>query len=85
MRVQALGASPSAQVGTCYRGTLDHTSLLQQFAEKFAATGTGRHSDDVNRRIDQGIERVSSALSPQARRDVSAALSTPAAETRCTG
>jgi hypothetical protein len=35
-RVRALIASPFVEGGTCYHGHLDHTSLLQLFAEKFA-------------------------------------------------
>jgi phospholipase C len=81
VRVPALVASPFVQGGTCYRGTLDHTSLLQLFAEKFAGDRRG-YSDDVNRRIDQGIESVSSVLSPEQRRDVPPAPSTPTAVTQ---
>jgi phospholipase C len=50
------------------KGHLDHTSLLQLFAEKFAGDRRA-YSDDVNRRIDQGIESVSSVLSARPRAD----------------
>jgi phospholipase C len=69
VRVPALIASPFVQSGTCYHGHLDHTSLLQLFAEKFAGDRRA-YSEDVNRRIDQGIESVSSVLSTQPRADV---------------
>ena len=67
--------------GTCYRGNLDHTSLLQLFAEKFAGDRRA-YSDDVNRRLDQGIESLSSVLSPQARRDVPTAPATAVSVTQ---
>jgi len=69
VRVPALIASPFVRGGASYHGNLDHTSLLQLFAEKFAGDRRA-YSDDVNRRIDQGIESVSSVLAPQARTDV---------------
>ena len=75
VRVPALIASPFVRAGTCYRGNLDHTSLLQLFAEKFAGDRRA-YSDDVNRRLDQGIESASSVLSQEARRDVPAAPAT---------
>jgi len=69
VRVPALVASPFVPAGTCYHGTLDHTSVLQLLAEKFAGDRRA-YSDDVNRRIDQGIENLSSVLVAQQRRDV---------------
>jgi len=69
VRVPALIASPFVRGGASYHGNLDHTSLLQLFAEKFAGDRRA-YSDDVNRRIDQGIESASSVLAPQARTDV---------------
>ncbi len=81
VRVPALIASPFVRGGTCYRGNLDHTSLLQLFAEKFAGDRRA-YSDDVNRRLDQGIESVSSVLSPQPRRDVPAAPATAVSVTQ---
>ena len=68
-RVPALIASPFVAAGTCYRDNLDHTSLLQLFAEKFAGDRR-RYSDDVSRRIDQGIESASRVLTATARPDV---------------
>src|SRR5262249_57086966 len=62
-------ASPFVPTGTCCHGTLDHASLLQLLAEKFAGDRRA-YSDDVNRRIDQGIENLSSVLAPQQRQDV---------------
>jgi phospholipase C len=76
VRVPAIIASPFVQSGTCYNGTLDHTSILQMFAEKFGGNRRG-YSDDVNRHLDQGIESVSSALSSQRRQDVPVAPTTP--------
>ena len=46
-----------------HSGTLDHTSILQLLAEKFAGDRRA-YSDDVNWRLDQGIESLSSVLSP---------------------
>jgi phospholipase C len=69
VRVPALVASPFVPAGTCYHGNLDHTSVLQLLAEKFAGDRRA-YSDDVNRRIDQGIENLSSVLAPQQRHDV---------------
>jgi phospholipase C len=77
-RVPALIASPFVQGGTCYHGHLDHTSLLQLFAEKFAGDRRA-YSEDVNRRIDQGIESVSSVLSERRRPDVPPAPTPPRA------
>jgi phospholipase C len=76
VRVPAIIASPFVQSGTCYNGNLDHTSILQLFAEKFRGDRRG-YSDDVNGRLDQGIESVSSALSAQRRQDVPVAPTTP--------
>jgi phospholipase C len=76
VRVPAIIASPFVQSGTCYSGTFDHTSILQLFAEKFGGDRRG-YSDDVNRRLDQGIESVSTALSSQRRQDVPVAPTTP--------
>jgi phospholipase C len=74
--VPAIIASPFVQSGSCYSGILDHTSILQMFAEKFVGNRRG-YSDDVNRRLDQGIASVSSVLSSQRRQDVPAAPTTP--------
>jgi phospholipase C len=76
VRVPAIIASPLVQSGTCYSGTLDHTSILQLFAEKFGGGRRG-YSDDVNRRLDQGIESVSSVLSSERRQDVPVPPTTP--------
>jgi len=78
VRVPALIASPFVEKGTCYHGHLDHTSLLQLLAEKFAGDRRA-YSEDVNRRIDQGIESVSSVLSPRPRQDVPPAPTPPRA------
>src|SRR2546425_1256647 len=67
VRVPALIASPFVRGGGCYRGNLDHTSLLQLLAEKFAGDRRA-YSGDVKRRSDHGVESASSVLSPPARR-----------------
>jgi phospholipase C len=76
VRVPALVASPFVRRGSCYSGLLDHTSILQLLAEKFAGDRRA-YSDDVNWRLDQGIESLSSVLSPEQRQDVPAAPATP--------
>src|SRR5262249_51655880 len=69
VRVPALVASPFVPSGTCYHGNLDHTSLLQLLAEKFA--GDRRAGSDVGQlRIGQGIEELSGGLAPQQRQDL---------------
>lgn len=76
VRVPAMIASPFVKSGSCYSGTLDHTSILQLFAEKFAGDRR-KYSEDVSIRMDQGIESVSSALTTVQRKDVPVAPATP--------
>ncbi|MFO0995045.1 MAG: alkaline phosphatase family protein [Alphaproteobacteria bacterium] len=78
VRVPALIASPHVERGRCYKGTLDHTSVLQLLAEKFAGSARA-YSDGVTMRLDQGIESLSRVLAPTARTDRPAAPSTPIA------
>jgi len=76
VRVPALIASPFVPSGTCYSGSLDHTSILQLFGEMFAG-GPKQYSEDVSLRLDQGIKSVSSVLSKTQRTDVPVAPTTP--------
>jgi phospholipase C len=68
VRVPALIASPYVSASGVHTGQLDHTSILQMFAEKFAG-GPRNYSDDVTRRLDQGIGSASAVLSEKARPD----------------
>lgn len=61
VRVPALIASPMVQRGGVSDVLLDHTSLLQLLAEKFAG-GARNYSDAVTQRIDQGIASLSATL-----------------------
>src|SRR3989442_5669427 len=60
VRVPALIASPFVRGGTCYRGNLDHTSLLQLFAEKFAGDRridpADRHPQLVHRVVGESFQ-----------------------------
>lgn len=76
VRVPTIIASPFVPSGTCYSGSLDHTSILQLFAEMFAGDRR-KYSEDVNLRLDQGIESVSSALIKTQRTDIPVAPATP--------
>ncbi|HSL05706.1 MAG TPA: alkaline phosphatase family protein [Nitrospiraceae bacterium] len=76
VRVPTIIASPFVPSGTCYSGSLDHTSILQLFAEMFAGDRR-KYSEDVNLRLDQGIESVSSALMKTQRTDIPVAPATP--------
>jgi phospholipase C len=75
VRVPAMVVSPFVR-STCYRETLDHTSILQMLAEKFAGDSK-KYSDDVTRRLDQGIGNLSSVLETTARQDLPTAPTTP--------
>ncbi len=61
-RVPGLIVSPWVRPGRAFHGPLDHTSLLQLFAEKFGA-GPEDYSASVNHRRAQGIRSVAEALS----------------------
>jgi phospholipase C len=76
LRVPALVASPLvARRGVC-KATLDHTSILQLFAEKYAG-GARNYADGVIERLDQGIASLSTVLSSApARGDVPGAPQT---------
>ncbi len=69
LRVPTLVVSPWVASGKCYPEEvskagqyLDHTSILQMLGEKFAG-GARNYSDDVSRRLDQGIQSASAVLS----------------------
>ncbi len=59
-RVPALIASPWISPGTVFKGSMDHTSILQLLSEKFA--GTPDYNDEVARRRKLGIQSVSQVL-----------------------
>lgn len=61
VRVPALVVSPLVSRGRVYTGLLDHTSILQLLAEKFAPAGGG-YSSSVESRRKAGIGSVSAAL-----------------------
>jgi phospholipase C len=60
-RVPAVVASPLVEPASVFSRPLDHTSILQLLAEKFAG-GSDRYSDEVTRRRDQGITSLSAVL-----------------------
>lgn len=86
VRVPALVASPFAPRGGVCSARLDHTSLLQLLAERFAG-GPDRYSPAVTERRHQGIESLSRVLTLDApRSDVPAPPTAPlAARTRVRG
>ena len=59
-RVPALIASSWIRPGTVFKGSMDHTSILQLLSEKFA--GTPDYNDEVARRRKLGIQSVSQVL-----------------------
>jgi phospholipase C len=59
-RVPALVASPWIPPGMVSKETMDHTSILQLLAEKFA--GTADYNEEVARRRKAGIQSVSAVL-----------------------
>lgn len=61
VRVPALIASPLVGRGSVSDALFDHTSMLQLFAEKFAK-GADQYSEDVNKRMAQGVHSLSVAL-----------------------
>ena len=61
VRVPTIVASPLVRPGTLYSGNLDHTSILQFLAERFAADESG-YSPEVNARRAEGIRNVSEVL-----------------------
>jgi phospholipase C len=72
VRVPALVVSPLVEPRSVYHGNLDHTSMLQLLAEKFAPETAG-YSDAVNARRDgdPAITSVSAALNrPAPRADI---------------
>jgi phospholipase C len=60
-RVPAIVVSPRIRPGKVFGGNLDHTSMLQLLAEKFAG-GPERYSDAVRARRKQKIGSVSAVL-----------------------
>ncbi len=70
-RVPSLIASPWISPGTVFKGTMDHTSILQLLSEKFA--GTPDYNDEVKRRREAGIQSVSQVVAQplvEARADI---------------
>jgi len=61
IRVPSLIISPLVAPQSVFHGLLDHTSMLQLLAEKFAPQEVG-YSASVNQRRDAGINSVSRAL-----------------------
>jgi phospholipase C len=78
VRVPAIIVSPLVSAGSSFHGTLDHTSILQLLAEKFAG-GAGNYSTSVSDRMTQGIRSVSAALASvsTSRTDTPVAPATP--------
>lgn len=60
-RVPAIIVSPFVSSRYVYQGNMDHTSILQFLAERFAPHDGG-YSDSVNIRRDQGINSVRNVL-----------------------
>ncbi len=76
-RIPAVVASPLVQRGSVNNDLFDHTSMLQLLAEKFAG-GPRNYSDDVTKRIDQGVQSLSVTLNrAKARQDLPLAPSNP--------
>jgi phospholipase C len=69
VRVPALVASPWVSRGSTIDAPLDHTSILQFLAEKFAG-GPEQYSRQVTRRRQHGIQSLSAVLSDEARQDL---------------
>jgi len=61
VRVPSIVISPFTSTKSVYSGNMDHTSMLQFIAERFAPTESG-YNESVNERRDQGIESVSKVL-----------------------
>ncbi|MGB7290936.1 MAG: alkaline phosphatase family protein [Thermodesulfobacteriota bacterium] len=61
VRVPAIIVSPFVASHAVYKGLLDHTSILQFLAERFAPRGEG-YSKSVNERRNYGIRSVSQVL-----------------------
>jgi phospholipase C len=61
LRVPSLVVSPLVSPMSVFGGTLDHTSILQLLAEKFAPN-RGGYSESVENRRRQGIRSVSEVL-----------------------
>lgn len=61
VRVPSIIISPFVAPQSVYKGNLDHTSVLQFIAERFAPEENG-YSEAVNLRKDRGIRSVSLAL-----------------------
>jgi phospholipase C len=59
-RVPALAASPWIPPSTVFKGSMDHTSILQLLAEKF--DGSPDYNEEVARRRESGIQSVSALL-----------------------
>jgi phospholipase C len=67
LRVPALVVSPLVSAKRVYHGLLDHTSILQFLAEKFAPNEQG-YSGQVENRRSQGVGSVSQVLDLEAPR-----------------
>ena len=65
--VPAILVSPLVSAGYVYKGNMDHTSILQFLAERFAPLDPG-YSNSVNNRRDQGINSVRNAINLSAPR-----------------
>lgn len=63
-RVPAMIVTPRIGAGTVFKGTMDHTSILQLLAEKFDPGND--YNDEVKRRRLAGINSVATALSQAA-------------------
>jgi len=61
VRVPSIVISPFVTSRSVYKGNLDHTSILQFIAERFAP-GEDGYSEAVNERQNQGIGSVSQVL-----------------------
>jgi len=68
VRVPGLIVSPLVSAGSVFKGLLDHTSILQLIAEKFASS-PDNYSVPVSSRRSAGIRSVSEVLNLAAPRD----------------
>lgn len=62
VRVPALLVSPLVNPGSVHHGLLDHTSILQLLADRFAAEPAEGYSPNVESRRRQGVGSVTAAL-----------------------
>lgn len=61
VRVPSIVISPFTSSKSVFKGNMDHTSILQFIAERFAPTESG-YNESVNERKNQGIESVSKVV-----------------------